>query len=75
MSEITSIIQRIRELAVQASNDTNTPADRASLNNETVELKKEINKICTDTEFNTQDVFDNSYVTMDVQGTPDDLQT
>ncbi len=74
MSEITSMVQRIRELAVQASNDTNTPEDRGALNSEISELRKEINKICLDTEFNTQDIFDNSYVTLDVEGTPNDLQ-
>lgn len=74
MDEITSIIQRMRELAVQASNDTNTPQDREALDQEVSELRKEINRICLDTEFNTKDVFDNSYVTMDVDGMPGDLQ-
>lgn len=74
MDEITSIIQRVRELAVQASNDTNTLEDRMALNNEIKELRKEVNEICLDTKFNTMDVFDNSYVTMDIEGTPGDLQ-
>lgn len=74
MNEITSIIQRMRELSIQASNDTNTAEDRAALNNEIKQLRKEINKICLDTEFNTQDIYDNSYVTLDVDGSPGDLQ-
>lgn len=74
MDEIASIIQRVRELAVQASNDTNTLEDRTALNNEIKALRNELNEICLDTEFNTKDIFDNSYVTMDIEGTPSDLQ-
>lgn len=48
MDEITSIIQRIRELAVQASNDTNTQEDRAALDSEIKELRNELNRICLD---------------------------
>ena len=62
MEEISKIIHRIRELSVQASNDTNTQSDRASIDTEIKELKKEINNISRNTEFNTQDIFDNSYV-------------
>lgn len=74
MDEITKIIQRIRELAVQGSNDTNTDSDRSAIDQEIKELRKEINKISLDTEFNTKDIFDNSYVSMDVIGSPNDLQ-
>ena len=74
MEEISKIIHRIRELSVQASNDTNTQSDRASIDTEIKELKKEINNISRNTEFNTQDIFDNSYVSMDIFGMPGDLQ-
>lgn len=74
MEEIGKIIHRIRELSVQASNDTNTPADRAAIDNEVSQLKHEINEISRNAEFNTQDIFDNSYVSMDVFGMPNDLQ-
>lgn len=74
MEEISKMIHRIRELSVQASNDTNTPSDRAAIDNEVKELKKEINNISRNTEFNTQDIFDNSYVSMDIFGMPKDLQ-
>ena len=74
MEEISKIIHRIRELSVQASNDTNTQSDRASIDHEIKELKKEINNISRNTEFNTQDIFDNSYVSMDIFGMPGDLQ-
>jgi len=53
LNETTSILQRMRELAVQASNDTNVAADRTSIKEEVVELEKEIDRIATQTEFNT----------------------
>jgi len=43
--EIGSILQRMRELAVQAANDTNSSADRDSMNAEVTELKAEIDRI------------------------------
>lgn len=43
--EIGSILQRMRELAVQAANDTNSAADRDSMNAEVTELKAEIDRI------------------------------
>src|SRR5699024_2098235 len=52
------ILQRMRELAVQASSDTNTDADRGELQKELDELVTEIDRISTDTEFNTQKLLD-----------------
>ncbi|WP_066055868.1 flagellin N-terminal helical domain-containing protein [Robertmurraya korlensis] len=54
LNETHAILQRMRELAVQGSNDTNVTADRDSIKSELKELKKEIDRISTDTEFNTQ---------------------
>jgi len=54
LNETHSILQRMRELAVQASNDTNTDDDRAELQKEIDQLISEINRISTDTEFNTK---------------------
>ncbi len=54
LNETHSILQRMRELAVQGANDTNVTADRDSIKSELQELKKEIDRISTDTEFNTQ---------------------
>lgn len=54
LNETQSILQRMRELAVQSSNDTNTTSDRKELQKEVAELTKEITRIATDTEFNTQ---------------------
>lgn len=54
LNETHSILQRMRELAVQAANDTNTPEDRAEMQKEIDQLTTEITRISTDTEFNTK---------------------
>jgi flagellin len=54
LSETHSILQRMRELAVQSSNDTNTEADRNEIQKEVDQLTNEIDRIANTTEFNTQ---------------------
>ncbi|QOX63969.1 flagellin protein [Anoxybacterium hadale] len=54
LSETHSILQRMKELATQASNGTNTDADRAEIQKEVNQLSSEINRIGNTTEFNTQ---------------------
>ena len=54
LNETHSILQRMRELAVQASNDTNTESDRSEMQKEIDQLTTEISRISTDTEFNTK---------------------
>jgi len=54
--EVTNMLQRMRELAVQAANDTNSADDRDSLNKEVVELQKEIIRIAQNTQWNTMNV-------------------
>ena len=61
MNEGSSILSRMRELAVQAANDTNTNADRASLQTEVTQLIDELNRIGNQTEFNTIQLLDGSY--------------
>lgn len=61
LTEVNSILIRGRELAVQASNDTNTDEDRAKLQLEWQSLQSEINRIGSDTEFNTRKLLDGSY--------------
>lgn len=53
MNEIHSVLQRMRELTVQAANDTNVTADRRAIAKEVRALTSEINRIATQTEFNT----------------------
>lgn len=54
LNETHDILQRMRELAVQASNDTNTEADRGEIQKEINQMTSEINRIGNTTEFNTQ---------------------
>ena len=54
LSETTSILQRMRELAVQSSSDTNTDADRANIQDEVNALVKQIDQIAYTTQFNTK---------------------
>ena len=63
-----SILQRMRELAVQSANDTNTDDDRNELENEIKQLKKEIDRIGNTTEFNTKKLLDGS-----LKGSKDDV--
>ena len=53
LGEIHSVIQRMRELVVQASNDTNVSADRTAIGLELQALSSEIDRIASQTEFHT----------------------
>lgn len=54
LNETQNILQRMRELSVQSSNDTNTAEDRQSIQKEIEQLTEEIDRIGNNTEFNTQ---------------------
>ncbi len=60
LNETHSILQRMRELAVQASNDTNSTTDRDEIQKEINQLTDEIDRIANTTEFNTQKLLDGS---------------
>jgi flagellin len=60
LQESTNILQRIRELAVQSANDTNSSSDRSSLNDEVTQLKAELDRIAETTSFNGKNVIDGS---------------
>lgn len=60
LNETHSILQRMRELAVQSSNDTNTDTDRGEIQKEIDQLTSEIDRIANTTEFNTQKLLDGS---------------
>ncbi len=53
LTETHSLLARMRELAVQSSNDTLTASDRANLNAEFTQLQAEVDRIATATQFNT----------------------
>ncbi|MDH4134606.1 MAG: flagellin, partial [Gammaproteobacteria bacterium] len=61
------ILQRIRELAVQSANATNSAGDRAALNNEVQQLTQELQRISTTTEFNGQKLLDGSFTSASFQ--------
>ncbi|MGM0843784.1 MAG: flagellin [Bacillota bacterium] len=60
LNETHDILQRMRELSVQASNDTNTLDDRKEIQKEVEQLKSEIDRISETTEFNTQKLLNGS---------------
>lgn len=58
LGEVHSVLQRMRELTVQAANDTNVSADRTAIKEELTSLQEEITRIGDQTEFNTQKLLD-----------------
>lgn len=58
LDETTSILQRMRELAVQASTDTLTASDKSDIQAEFTELTEEIDRIAKTTQFNTKNLLD-----------------
>jgi flagellin len=61
LSEIHSVLQRMRELTVQASNDTNVSADRKAIALEVAALASEIDRIASQTQFNTMNLLNGSF--------------
>lgn len=58
LSTATDLLQRMRTLAVQAANGTNSASDRASLQSEVTQLQQELNRVANTTQFNGQNVLD-----------------
>ena len=65
--EVSDMLQRLRELSVQASNDTNTDVDRVAIQEEVDLLTAEISRVSTDTRYNGQTVLDGSYASKQLQ--------
>jgi flagellin len=61
LGQISSNLQRIRELAVQAANGSNSASDRAALNNEATQLVSEINRVASNSSFNGIKLLDGSF--------------
>lgn len=61
LNETQSILQRMRELTVQASNDTNVTADRDAISKELTALTSEVDRISSQTEFNTMKLLDGTF--------------
>lgn len=67
LGKIGDMVQRIRELAVQSSNATNSADDRASLQSEVAQLKEEIDRVATTTNFNGTKLLDGSFTSAKFQ--------
>lgn len=67
LNETHSILQRMRELAVQAANDTNADADRTAVQGEIDALASEITRIASQTEFNTMKLLDGTFTDKNLQ--------
>ncbi len=67
LNEIHSIVQRMRELTVQASNDTNVSVDRQAIAAEIYALTSEITRIAEDTEFNTMKLLNGEFADKKLQ--------
>jgi flagellin len=61
LQETTNLLQRMRELAVQSANDTNSDSDRQSIQDEVIQLQAEINRIAETTSFNNKNLLDGSF--------------
>ncbi len=75
MQESTNILQRMRELSVQAANATNSAADRSALQAEVNQLKTEMNRIAQSTTFNGLRILDGSFVSQQFQVGPNANET
>ncbi|PLT32618.1 hypothetical protein [Bacillus sp. V5-8f] len=72
LSSTHSILQRVRELAVQAANDSNTAVDREAIQKEINQLTNEINRIGNTTEFNTKKLLNGD---LQILGEPKNIKT
>lgn len=68
LNEVHNMLQRMRELSVQAANGTNTPDDLKAIQLEIASLREEIDRVSRDTEFNTKSLLDG---TLDQRVYPD----
>lgn len=75
MNEIHSVLQRMRELVVQAKNDTYLSEDRAKIQAEMQQLESEITRIATQTQFNKMNLLNGSYKSKQIQVGANDAQT
>ena len=65
--EVSNILNRMRELAVQASNDTNVASDRSNLQSEITQLNAEINRISSQTSWNGMNLLDGTFANKQFQ--------
>ncbi|GIX19933.1 flagellin [Erythrobacter cryptus] len=75
LNEVTNMLQRIRELAVQAGSDTYQSSDRTNIQVEVDELTAQIGQVVANTEFNGITLFDGSVATVTVLAGANDVDT
>jgi flagellin len=66
-NDVTDMLHRMRELAIQATNDTNSPEDRKFLQKEVAALIEEIDRVADQTTYNGQKVLDGSFTNKSIQ--------
>jgi flagellin len=67
LNEVHSMLQRMSELAVQASNDTNQTVDRTALQSEVAQLQTEIQRVADTTQFNKQNILNGDFTSKNIQ--------
>ena len=67
LNEVHSMLQRMSELAVQASNDTNQTVDRTALQSEVAQLQTEITRVANTTQFNKQNILNGGFTKKNIQ--------
>jgi len=67
LTQVTANLQRIRDLAVQSANASNSASDRAALNNEATQLIAEIDRVATSTAFNGVNLLDGTFTAQTFQ--------
>lgn len=67
LNEVHSMLQRMSELAVQASNDTNQTVDRTALQSEVAQLQTEIKRVANTTQFNKQNILNGDFTSKNIQ--------
>ena len=67
LKETTNLLQRMRELSIQSANSTNAASDRAALNAEVNQIKQEIDRIASTTEFNGLKLLDGTFTAQSFQ--------
>ena len=67
LNEVTNLLQRARELAVQSANDSNSSTDRASLNAEVSSILSELNRLASTVQFNNRKLLDGSFTNAQFQ--------
>ena len=60
LTAVSDMLQRMREISVQASSDSNVTSDRTALNNEFSQLRNEINRVASNTQWNGMNILDKS---------------